>query len=146
MSSAAFFLAALTCAMVRAGAAAVAGVRVLVRAILAGLILVWSIRRVVYGKLRRPFCFGSEGASSKSGQANARRRHKGCKACERQQAHRCKPIKPSARLPRASHLPSRQSSNMGLINCGTSDFPTSTNLSINGRDYLPWPVLVTLRR
>jgi len=51
-------------------------------AILADLILVWSIRRVVYGKLRRPFCFGSEGASSKRGQANARRHRKGCKAYE----------------------------------------------------------------
>jgi hypothetical protein len=30
--------------------------------------------------------------------------------------------------------------------CGTSDSPTSTNLSINGGDYLPWPVLVTLSR
>jgi hypothetical protein len=35
---------------------------------------------------------------------------------------------------------------MGLINCGTSDSPTSTNLSINLGDYLPWPVLVTLSR
>ena len=143
-----FFLAALTCAAVRAGtaAAAAAGLAIKVLAILAGLILVWSIRRVVYGKLRRPFCFGSEGGSSKRGHANARGCRKGCEACERQQAHRCKPIKPSARLPRASHLPSRQSSNMGLINCGTSYFPTSTNLSIKGRDYLPWPVLVTLSR
>jgi len=30
--------------------------------------------------------------------------------------------------------------------CRTSDSPTSTNLSINGGDYLPWPVLVTLNR
>ena len=30
--------------------------------------------------------------------------------------------------------------------CGTSDSPTSTNLSISGEDYLPWPVLVTLSR
>ena len=33
-----------------------------------------------------------------------------------------------------------------MENCRTSDSPTSTNLSINGRDYLPWPVLVTLSR
>ena len=84
MSLAALFLAALTCAVVRAGAAAAAGiVGVLVWAILAGLILVWSIRRVVYGKLRHPFCSGSEGASSKHGQSNVRRRRNGCEACER---------------------------------------------------------------
>ena len=83
---AAFFLAALTCAVVRAGAAAAGAGLILVRAILAGLMLVWSIRRVVYGKLRRPFCFGSEGVSSKHGQANAHRRRKGCGASERQQA------------------------------------------------------------
>ena len=74
MSSAAFFLAALTCAAVGAGTAAAAagpGLAGKVLAILAGLILVWSIRRVVYGKLRRPFCFWSEGASCKRGQANA---------------------------------------------------------------------------
>ncbi len=150
MSSAAFFLAALTCAAVRAGMATAAGpgLVVTVLAILAGLISVWSICRVVYGKLRRPFCFWSEGASCKRGQANAQRRRKGCKACERQQAHRCKPTKPSARLLRASRLPSRQrqSNNMGLINCGASDSPASTNLIINGGDYMPWPVLVTLSR
>ena len=28
--------------------------------------------------------------------------------------------------------------------CVTSDSPTSTNLSIKGGVYLPWPVLVTL--
>ena len=31
-----------------------------------------------------------------------------------------------------------------FTNCGTYDFPTSTNLSIKGGDYLLWPVLVTL--
>ncbi len=118
------FLGALACAAVRAGAAAAgAGVRILVRAILAGLMLVWSIRRVVYGKLRRPFCFGSESASSKRGQANAQRRRKGCGACERQQAHLCKPIKPSDHLPRASNLPSRQSSNMGLYKLWNFQLP-----------------------
>ena len=86
MSSAASLAAAAICATVRAGRGG-GGARVcLDRAILAGLILVWSIRRVVYGKLRRPFCFGSEGASNKRGQANAHRRRKGCGACERQQA------------------------------------------------------------
>ena len=86
-SSSAFFLAAILCAAVRAGVTGAGVARVcLVRAILAGLSLVWSIRRVVYGKLRRPFCFRSEGASSKRGRANARRRRKGCGACERQQA------------------------------------------------------------
>jgi hypothetical protein len=29
---------------------------------------------------------------------------------------------------------------------GNSYYSTSTNLIINGRDYLPWPVLVTLSR
>ena len=85
MSSAALNLAALTCAAVGAGTAA-GRLTGTVLPILAGLSLVWSIRRVVYGKLRRPFCFRSEGASSKRGQANARRRRKGCGACERQQA------------------------------------------------------------
>ena len=32
------------------------------------------------------------------------------------------------------------------VKCGTSACATSTNLSIKGEDYLPWPVLVTLRR
>ncbi len=33
-----------------------------------------------------------------------------------------------------------------LARCGTSAYATSTNLSIKVRDYLPWPVLVTLRQ
>ncbi len=33
-----------------------------------------------------------------------------------------------------------------VIPCVTSASATSTNLSIKGRDCLPWPVLVTLRR
>ena len=36
--------------------------------------------------------------------------------------------------------------NIAQSSCRTSDSPTSTNLSIKGRDYLPWPVLVTLSR
>jgi hypothetical protein len=37
------------------------------------------------------------------------------------------------------------SSNL-VTRCETSASPTSTNLSINGGDYLSWPVLVTLSR